>query len=114
MTVISSQKFRDWNIVNEKMNELENVEKLVCPVIPTFLQDFEGNDLYILTDMHHRLTAAIELGIPFDFKIVDDEISDDKAILEKNGESICESWYMGDDWYYIYSDNDNLIGDCVW
>ena len=75
MTVISSQRFRDEDIINEKLNEIESAEYVEIPVISAYLQDDEGNDLYIIVDKHHTLSAARELGKKVRF--VEEGVSED-------------------------------------
>lgn len=61
MKVISSQRFLDYDIVDEKLAEMESagVESITLPIINAGMTDLEGNDLYILIDGHHRKEAAV-------------------------------------------------------
>lgn len=116
MTVISSQRFRDDDIIEEKMEELQSAgtTKVIAPVVKAYMQDDEGNDLYILTDKHHTISAAIALGIDVEFEEVEDDLSYYKDIEEQNGEAICEAHYMDSNWYYIDIDEENAQGNDVW
>ena len=115
-TVISSQRFRDDDIIEEKMEELKanGTAKVIAPVVKAYMQDDDGNDLYILTDKHHTISAAIALGIEVEFEEVEDDLSYYKDIEEQNGEAICEAHYMDSNWYYIDIDEENAQGNDVW
>ena len=116
MTVISSQRFRDDDIIEAKMEELQSTgtTKVIAPVVRAYMQDDEGNDLYILTDRHHTISAAIALGIEIEFVEVEDDMSYYKDIEEQNGEAICEAHYMDSNWYYIDTDEENAQGVDIW
>ena len=116
MTVISSQRFRDDDIIEEKMEELKanGTAKVIAPVVKAYMKDDDGNDLYILTDKHHTISAAIALGIEVEFGEVEDDLSYYKDIEEQNGEAICEAHYMDSNWYYIDIDEENAQGNDVW
>lgn len=117
MTVISSQRYLDDEIVEEKIAEFKanGTTAITIPVVKSFLKDLDGNDLYIMIDMHHRFAAAKELGMQIDFELVEDEMSSHKDIEEENGEAIAETWYMDSSWYYINNDADeDMNGVDVW
>lgn len=114
MTVISSQKFRSEDIIEEKIEQLKGSDKLVVPVVNAHTQDLDGNELYIMIDNHHSLSAAIELGIAIEFEEVADETAYYKDIEEENGEAICEAHYMDSNWYYIDIEEENGYGEEVW
>lgn len=117
MTVISSQRYIDDEIVEEKIAEFKanNTTTLTIPVVKSFLKDLDGNELYIMIDMHHRFAAAKELGMQIDFELVEDEMSSYKDIEEENGEAIAETWHMDSPWYYINNDADeDMNGVEVW
>ena len=65
------------------------------------MQDDNGNDLFILTDGHHRKVAAEELGIEIRYE----EVENDHYVT---GETLLKECYNDSDWYYI----DN--GQYVW
>lgn len=114
MTVISSQKFRNWETVEEKKELLEGVDKVEVPVVNAHVKDFDGNDLYIMVDKHHTLSAAIELGIEIKFYEVEDEVAYHQDIEDENGEAILEAHRADSDWYYIDTDEENGYGCDVW
>lgn len=96
MKVISSQRFLDYDIVDEKLAEMESVgvESIILPIINAGMADLEGNDLYILIDGHHRKEAAEELEITVNYE----EVENDSNLT---GEDLLNSWYMDDNWYYV-------------
>jgi hypothetical protein len=114
MTVISSQRFRNEDIIDEKIEQIENAEYIEVPVVNAYLQDDEGNDLYIIVDKHHTLSAARELGKEVRFIEVEDELSYYKDIEEHNGEAICEAHLMDSNWYYVEHEDEEMIGRDVW
>lgn len=116
MTIISSQRFRSEEIVEQKIKELNEsgTTKVIAPVVRAFIQDSDGNELYILVDKHHTISAAIALGIVVEFEEVEDDLSYYKDIEEQNGEAICEAHWMDSNWYYIDLDEENAQGNDVW
>ena len=96
MKVISSQRYTDWNIVNEKINQMEEDETkvLTLPVIDSGMTNEDGEELYILIDGHHRKEAAEELGIKVEYEEVENEYN-------CTGEDLLKSNYMDSDWYYV-------------
>lgn len=109
--VMSSQRFLDDEIVEEKKDEIicEGIQEITCPVTKAHLQDLEGNELYILTDKHHTLAAARELNIPVKFEEVENDFTE-----STNGEEICAEYFMGDSWFYINHPNSDMIDRDVW
>lgn len=114
MTVISSQRYLDAEIVGEKIDELSDVSEITVPVVRAYLKDLEDNDLYIMIDKHHRLAAARELGIKVIFEEVEDELSSDEDIENEDGEAIAHMWHMDSHWYYINHEDEDMIGVDVW
>ncbi len=110
-TVMSSQRFLDDEIVEEKKEQLlaDGVKSVTCPITKAYLQDLDGNELFILTDKHHTLAAARELNIPVKFEEVENDFTE-----STNGEEICAEYYMGDNWYYVNHSNGPMIGVDVW
>ena len=94
MTIISSQHFIDWDIVESKMEELKSVDKVVIPC--SYVGFIDGVEYAMQNDGHHTLAAARELGINIEF-----EISADSENLE--GETLLENRYNDGDWYYVES-----------
>lgn len=109
--VMSSQRFLDDEIVEEKKDEIiaEGIQEITCPVTKAYLQDLEGNELYILTDKHHTLAAARELNIPVKFDEVENDFTE-----STNGEEICAEYFMGDNWFYVNHPDSDMIGRDVW
>lgn len=112
MKVMSSQHFRDCEIINDKIEELQEsgTTKIIIPVINAHVEDLEGNTMFIAIDKHHTMSAAIELGIEIEFEEVEDPICSDGY----SGEEICRAWYMDGDWYYIDTEEEDGIGELVW
>lgn len=110
-TVMSSQRFLDDEIVEEKKEQLiaNNVQKIVCPITKAYLKDLEGNDLFILTNMHHTLAAARELGIEIEFEEVENDFTE-----STDPEDVCAEYYMGDSWFYINHADSTMIDCEVW
>lgn len=110
-TVMSSQRFLDDEIVEEKKEQLlaDGVKSVTFPITKAYLQDIYGNELFILTDKHHTLAAARELNIPVKFEEVENDFTE-----STNGEEICAEYYMGDNWYYVNHSNGTMIGVDVW
>ena len=98
MKVISSQRFLDFQIVEDKIAFLEDsyATEVVIPIMNAYFKALEGNDLYILVDGHHRLAAATELGINVEFEEIENETG-----LE--GEEFLNFEFMDSNWYYIES-----------
>lgn len=98
--IISSQRYIDYDIVDQKIAEIEGMESIVLPIINAEMKDLDGNDLYILVDGHHRKEAAEELGIAVDYEEVENEHG-------CTGDALLEECYNDSDWYYI--DNGRLV-----
>jgi hypothetical protein len=96
MTIISSQRFLNYDIVEEKATELEGATVVLLPVYEVEMEDGEGNALYILADGHHRREAANDLGIAVEYEIVRHQ--DDLT-----GEQLLENSWIDSDWYYVES-----------
>lgn len=116
MTIISSQRFRDPEIVEAKKEMLisVNAKSIEVPVIRAYYQDLDENELYIMVDRHHTLSAAQELGLEINFVEVEDEVSYYADIEEHNGENILAANYEGEAWYYITNEDEDMIGVDVW
>lgn len=111
MKVMSSQMYRNDDIVEEKVRILKEceVDKIIIPIVNAFTKDLAGEDLYIVANKHHEMSAAIILGIPVEFEEVDNDLSDCKEIKNQDGEAVCRDYYMGDDWYYVDTDEPDGI-----
>lgn len=116
MTVISSQRFRNDEIIEEKIENLmaSKENTITIPVVRAYTKDLEGNELFIMVDKHHTLEAARELGLDVEFEEIEDELAYYEDIEEQNGEAICEAHWMDSNWYYINNMDVNMIGVDVW
>ena len=96
MKTISSQAYRDDEIVAEK---LINKDFMVC-VTPVFVID--GGEYRVVTDGHHGLEAAKLAGVDPVFVEQSIRENDNIAMLE-NGqiEMFLEHAYVDTDWYDI-------------
>ena len=90
---ISSQRYLDDDIVNAKKVELANTTEIELPVVEI---DLNGDIYHVLIDGHHRLEAAIELGINIVYNIVD-------SISPERSEDFLIENHYGDDYYYVNS-----------
>lgn len=101
MKIISSQRYIDYEIVDEKIKEIEGSTSITLPIIDAEMKDLNGEDLYILVNGHHRKEAAEELGIEVLYEEVDNEygVTGDDLLLQCRIDS---------DWYYVES------GRLVW
>lgn len=100
MKVITSQSYINWDIVEEKIENLSGTEYVELPVWTTGIQDDDGEDLCILADGHHTYEAAKELGIEIRF----DEMDHPEGL---RGEELLEAAWMDSD--YRYLDNDITV-----
>jgi hypothetical protein len=88
-TIISSQRYLDNSIINDKMAELANTESVTLVA-----WDVKAYDCAILSDGHHTYAAAKELGITINFAIVDHP----EGI---SGDDLLEQAWMDSDWYNV-------------
>lgn len=96
MTIISSQHFINWEIVETKMEEIKGMDKVVIPC--SYVGFIDGIEYAMQNDSHHTLAAARELGIEIEF-----DITADSEALE--GESLLEQRYNDGDWYNVETSN---------
>ena len=73
MKIISSQRFIDDEILEQKLEEIKDEEYITLPIINAEMQDMDGNDLFILIDGHHRKEAAEQLEIEIRYEEVKNE-----------------------------------------
>ncbi len=109
MRVMSSQRFLNDDIVEEKIEQLQQsgAKKLIIPVVNAFTKDLDGEDLYIMIDCHHRLAAAKEIGgIEIEYEEVEDEMTYYRDIEEQNGDAVCETWFMDSPWFYVETEDE--------
>lgn len=96
MKIISSQNFIDWEIVENKMDELKEMSEVIIPC--SYVGFIDGVEYAMQNDGHHTLAAARELGIKVEF-----EVSADSEDLE--GTELLEARYMDGDWYNVETSN---------
>lgn len=101
MKIITSQSFRDDEIVERKKQELieSGTKEVILPVVNIYM-----DDLYILVDGHHTFTAARELGLKISFEEVEDETTYYQDVEDRNTDAILEAHYMDSDYRYLKDD----------
>lgn len=92
MKVISSQHYIDWNIVEQKMDEIAGSKFVEIPCYE--IGEVDGEEMAIQADGHHTLAAARELGIEIRFVF-----SPDPEGL--TGETALNERWMDGDWYDV-------------
>ncbi len=101
MKIISSQKFINYDIVDEKIEKYNNRKSITLPIIDAGITDLDGNDLFILIDGHHSKIAAEELGIEISYE----EVPNEYGLV---GDDLLIAAHVDSDWYYVDS------GQPVW
>lgn len=96
MKIISSQRFLDFEIVDNKIEEMvtNNIKKIVLPIIDAEITDLDSDPLYILIDGHHRKEAAEEIGIEIEY-------AETENCYELTEDSLLTACWIDSDWYYI-------------
>ena len=97
MTVISSQREIIEEHLESKIEELQNADEVIIPVV--FAGQYEEDRLYIMIDGHHRIEAAKELGIKVKFEEVERNAMGYSA--DWTLEEMLENLYMDSDWYNV-------------
>lgn len=90
-TIISSQRYIDYNIVDEKIKYLQDN---AITEITLYTWDVIDYDCAILFNGHHTLQAARELNMPVKFEI----INHPENIF---GDNLLEQAWMDSDWYSV-------------
>jgi len=93
MKVISSQDYINYDIVEEKIAQLDGQAFVTLPIVDTEM-DWDGERLFVLIDGHHRLEAAKEMGIEVRFE----EVKDPEGLT---GDNLLEQRWIDTDWYYV-------------
>lgn len=96
MTIISSQHFIDWEIVESKMESLKDAKSVIIPCWS--IGEIDGEEYAIMYDGHHTITAARELGLEIDF-----DIEEEPEGL--TGETAMEARWIDGDWYNVEESN---------
>ncbi len=96
MKIISSQHYLNWDIVEEKMNEIEGMESVEIPCCE--IGEINGVEYAVQIDGHHTLAAARELGITVEFTFNEDPEG-------LTGDEYLSNHYMDGDWYDVESSN---------
>lgn len=94
MRVITSQHYRNEDIITEKIEQLKGATKIALTVWETEMQNELGQDLYILANGHHTYEAAVELGLEIEFEI---ERHPEGLV----GEELLEVAWMDGDYRYL-------------
>ena len=106
MTYISSQHYIDWDIVNEKMDELQDATTVIIPFY--YAGEIDGVEYAIQIDCHHTLAAARELGLDVKFALDDDPDG-------LTGEDLLDAHYMDGDWYNVETSDLSMDRfDLIW
>ena len=94
-TIISSQRFIDNDILNQKIEKLEAARPAE---IVLRAWDVKERDCAVLFNGHHTLEAARQLEIPVRFEVIDhpEHIS---------GDTLLEQAWMDSDWYEVETGN---------
>lgn len=94
MTIISSQGYLNFEIVDHKVEELEEsgAEYVVIPCWA--VGEIDGEEYAVQYDGHHTLEAARELGLEVKFEIEEPEDS-------LTGEDLLAQHYIDRDWYDV-------------
>ena len=96
MKIISSQRYINEEILEEKLSELE-LGTATSIDIPVSYIVIDNNDYAIIRDGHHRLEAAKILGL----KIVYTEYKDNNWDSSWTIDDVLENLYIDSDWYDI-------------
>ena len=94
MTYISSQQYRDWEIVDEKVAELEADNTQVVIVPCWYVGEVNGVEYAVVSDKHYTMEAARQLGITVEFEVEDDPegLTGEELLMVRN---------FGEDYYNI-------------
>ena len=99
MKIISSQQYINDDIVEAKIAMLEGSTEITLPC--WYVGTLEGEEMAVLSDGHHRLIAARELGITVNF-----EIKDEPDGL--TGEALLNAHRIDGDWYDVETSDPSI------
>lgn len=97
MVIISSQRYVDQEVVEEKMRQLQGASRVELPVV--YAGKYGDDDVYVLVDGHHTLAAARALGVEVTYA--------EKPRAECNChpdwtlEQMLDYLWMDSDWYDV-------------
>lgn len=94
MKVITSQSYINYEIVDQKAEQISGHAFVELPVWTTGLTDDEGNELCVLADGHHTYEAATELGI--EVRFVEQDHPEGLT-----GEALLEAAWMDGEYHYL-------------
>ena len=94
MKVITSQRYIDYDVVDQKIAQISGREFVELPVWTTGLTDEDGNELCVLADGHHTYEAATELGI--EVRFVEQDHPEGLT-----GEALLDAAWMDSDYRYL-------------
>lgn len=102
MIIISSQRYINHDIVEQKKELLDGQESVILPII--FAGEYNGDELYILVNGHHTYAAAKELGVKVQFE----EFSKGELGYSEKWtlEETLENLWMDSDYYNIETERD--------
>lgn len=92
MTYISSQRFLDSEIVESKKADLDGAQSVIIPC--SYVGEINGVEYAMVSDHHHTMAAAKELGISIEFGV-----SADPEGLE--GDALLEARWMDSAYYNV-------------
>jgi hypothetical protein len=98
MTLISSQRYLDQDIVESKRVARDYTVSVLDVTV-------DGIDYQVVVDGHHSIAAAKADGVE-PVIVVQNATQDDRAAL--NGEDLLEACYIDSDWYDLAS------GQTIW
>jgi hypothetical protein len=93
--IISSQSYRDYSKVDQKLEELAAEKSVQIPV--HYAGELDGEKYFIQIDGHHTLEAAKELGLEVRFIETEHNDWDKSWSLD---EALEANW-MDSDWYNV-------------
>lgn len=95
MQYISSQHYRDQDIINAK----RAAKDYVVLVSPVFCHG--GEEISVIIDGHHSHAAAIADGVEPDYVIADEIVCDKIALIGRDPELYLDASWVDGDWYNI-------------
>jgi len=93
--IISSQRYIDQSIVDDKIESLTGQTKIALPIM--YAGDYDGDSVYVLLNGHHTAAAARELGIEIEY--VPQERREWNWDPEWSIEDALENNWIDSDWY---------------